>query len=157
MENAYIELAGHQIESENHGAPQCPAVIQNQNVHSYSEPLAWSHDVNGQTVWYYNYPAALAEAKYLQKKIPTIDEWTEMLNTVNGSAKDKADTLHMPLAGFRHAETGVYYAIDEYANFWTSSQNSDKSSTYVYLGATRSDASSDWYGTDVGLPIRLMA
>src|ERR1035437_10167107 len=70
----YFELAGHRLERQNHGAPESSDIALNEKKVSRTKPQAWSKEVDGIECWYYNYPGACAEGKYLDKEIPTIKQ-----------------------------------------------------------------------------------
>jgi hypothetical protein len=73
-----FELAGHRLERYNHGTPNCPSIALNEKKASRTEPQAWSKEIDGQEQWFYNYPGACMEAKFLGKEVPTLDQWMEM-------------------------------------------------------------------------------
>jgi len=52
----YFELAGHKLEKQNHGTPQCPEIKINENNASRTKPQAWSKEIDSTTHWFYNFP-----------------------------------------------------------------------------------------------------
>lgn len=129
----YFELAGHRLERSNYGAPQCLGIKVNPKNASRTEPQAWSVERDGKTHWLYNWSGAMAEAKHLGKRLPTIDEWMTMLGSVSGDAAAKAQALGIPLAGYRNAGGGVLFDVGRYADLWSSSPDGDVHAQYAYL------------------------
>lgn len=141
----YFELARHHLEKYNHGIPQCSRITLNRKDVFQTLPQAWSKEINGQIEWYYNYPGACAEAEFLKRKIPTIDQWIEMLWSVPGESDEKARILNIPLSGYRNAYNSYFHYDLELANVWSSSLESNGAARYVILGRgyTLADTSSD--------------
>lgn len=127
-QSKYFEIIWHRLERQNHGAPECRDIALNEEKASKTKPQAWSQLIDGVEHWYYNYPGALKEAEFLGKKIPTIEEWMEMLASIPGTAEEKAEVLGISLAGYRNANTDGFSSADDYANLWSSSPDISSSS-----------------------------
>ena len=153
----YLELAGYRLERQNHGAPQCPDIALNEQEASWTKPQAWSNEIDGQTCWYYNYPGACAEAKYLGKEIPTIEQWMEMLESVLGNDEEKAQALNAPLAGWRNAGYDEFYYVGGYAKFWSSSPGGDEYAHCAVLERGSADAYRGTGGRGRGVSLRFLS
>lgn len=116
----YIGLVAYKLEKQNHGSPQCPEIKINENTASATIPQAWSKVIDGTTYWFYNFPWAKAEAKYLGKRIPTDDEWIKMLESVNGNSEEKARELNIPLVGLRDGHYNEFVEGGDFVHMWSS-------------------------------------
>lgn len=153
----YFELAGHRLEKQNHGTPQCPDIVLNEKKASRTKPQAWSKEIDGQEQWFYNYPGACKEAEFLGKEVPTIDQWMEMLASVDGTAEEKAKALDIPLAGYRYASNGGFYFAGDYAGLWSSSPGGDGSEHFAILERGGTDASRFWDFREHGMSLRFLS
>jgi hypothetical protein len=151
----YFELAGYKLEKQNHGTPQCPDIKINEKNASRIEPQAWSKEIDGATHWFYNFLWAVAEAIYLGKKAPTIDEWMKMLASVNGSVEEKAKALGIPLSGFHDAKDGTFREEGDRAYLWSSPEDVlGNDAPYVFLPRGGSDHCGLWDNRGRGMSVR---
>ena len=155
--SSYFELAGHRLEKENHGAPQCSDIARNENEASRTKPQAWSKEIDGVEHWFYNYIGACAEAKFLGKEVPTIEQWMEMLESVPGNVVEKAEALNIPLAGCRNAFNGEFIDADVYADCWSSSPKSAEVAHCAVLDRGDSGAFRGWNSREHGLSLRFLS
>lgn len=155
----YFELAGHRLERYNHGTPNCPDIALNENerVASWTKPQAWSKEIDGQEHWFYNYPGTCAEAEFLGKEVPTIDQWMEMFASVEWDAVQKAEILNMPMAGYRNADDGKFYNAGDYAYVWSSSPKGDGYAHCAFLKRGNADAFRNWSFREFGMSLRFLA
>jgi hypothetical protein len=153
----YFELAGHRLERRNHGAPNCPDIALNEKKASRTKPQAWSKEIDGQEHWFYNYPGACTEAKFLGREVPTIDQWIEMLASVEGDAVQKAQTLNIPMAGSRYAVGEKFYNAGVFADVWSSSPKGDEQAHYASLGRGDAGASRYWSDREYGMSLRFLS
>jgi len=100
-----------ELEQTNLWKPTCPDIEINPGVASETIPQAWENNWN----WYYNFPWALAEAEFLGKKIPTKEEWEELIR------QDEKSILNMSKAGIRTRSNGLYYNQGTLGYYWSSS------------------------------------
>lgn len=100
-----------QLEDYNLWKPTNKKIKLNPKKASHTIPQAWENDWN----WYYNFEWALLEAKTLWKKIPTKEEWEELIKN------SKEEILKLPLAGFRGYSNAYYYVQGTYGYYWSSS------------------------------------
>ena len=153
----YFKIAGYYLSRHNHGAPSCPDIAIGEQDASRTKPQAWSKNIDGQEHWFYNYPGACAEAKHLGKAIPTIDQWMEMFASIEGGAAQKANTLSIPMAGYRDAANGEFYSAGDYAYFWSSSPIGNVSAYWTVLARGDADAGRYWDGRVRGVSLRFLA
>lgn len=151
-----LELAGYRLEPQNQGAPRCSDIALNERMASWTKPQAWLEIINGQPHWFYNYPGACAEAEFLGKKIPTIDQWTEMLAMVPGSAEEKAQRLNIPLVGHRYP-IGGKFSEPSFALLHSSSSKDEKNAYCITLEPGSKSARKNWGLYSRGLPLRLLS
>lgn len=156
-QSKYFELAGYWLEKQNHGAPECRDIAINEEEASWTKPQAWLQVIDGMEHWFYNYPGALAEAKYLGKVVPTIDQWIEMLGSVPGNTEEKAWALNIPLVGYRNADDGEFCGSGLYADFWSSSSGGKQSARCVVLKRGHADAIRGGWDYDYGVSLRFLS
>lgn len=152
-----FELAGYRLEKQNHGAPQSPEITPNKTNNLRTSPQAWSRVIDGQEHWYYNYSGATAEAVFLGKTIPTIEQWKKMVESVPGNAEEKAQALNIPMAGYRLTEQGDFYGSGSYADLLSSTPKGDDGIYFLILGRAFTEAGTDWCYRDYGLSLRFFA
>ncbi|MCK9272739.1 hypothetical protein M0P65_04310 [Candidatus Gracilibacteria bacterium] len=119
----FIEINGIKLETKNLGRPQNPTIQINPTKASETISQAWEHDGN----WYYNFNGAQQEAKYLGKRIPTKEEWEEIVEEFGRDGERLSLELNMPMAGSRHYRTGL---------------NNDQGTSGYYLSSSLSDTHS---------------
>lgn len=100
-----------QLETENLWKPTCKDIKINPKNVSETIPQAWEYNWN----WYYNFEWALLESKTLWKRIPTKEEWEELIND------SKEEILKLPLAGCRSNSDSDYYVHGTHGYYWSSS------------------------------------
>jgi len=84
-------------------------------------PQAWNNNWN----WYYNWTGAVEEAKYLWKKIPTKEQWEEIVKPFWNDWKSLSEKLNLPFAGYRGCSNGHYNNQSADAVYWSSTPNSN--------------------------------
>lgn len=67
----------HDLEDVNLWRPKNPNIEINPNKPSDKIPQAFEYYGN----WYYNFPWAIAETKYLNKRMPTKNEWKQIIKS----------------------------------------------------------------------------
>lgn len=115
-----------QLEDTNLWKPTCKKIKLNPKKASETIPQAWENNWN----WYYNFEWALLEAKTLWKKIPTKEQWQELINN------NKEELLKLPKLGNRHYSNAHYYSQGTHGYYWYSSPNSVYG-YYVYINSTQ--------------------
>ena len=108
-----------ELEKENLGRPTNPEIKINSNELSESIPQAWEHEWN----WYYNWEWAMLEAKYLWKKIPTIEQWEEIVKDYWSDWEKLSKDLN--LTGYRSCTARSIYSLYTNGSYWSSSNNSN--------------------------------
>lgn len=141
----YIEVAGYRLALQNHGEPMCPEIMRNEEKASETDPQAWSKEINWQTHWYYNYPGACAEARYLGKRIPTPQEWLEMMGAVEGSVIEKAKALNIPMVDHRDAHDNKF-ENDNDAVLWAHTGDDNRHPECIILKGDQSYVTMYKYG-----------
>jgi len=102
-----------QLEDSNLWKPTCEQIKINPKEASETIPQAWKNNWN----WYYNFDWALLEAKTLWKKIPTKEDWEEIIENNN------KEVLKLPKLGFRNDSNAYYYYQGTDGYYWSSSPN----------------------------------
>lgn len=117
QQNEYIEINWICLETENLGRPQNPKIKISQQQASETIPQAWENN----WLWYYNFPWAQQEAKFLWKTIPTREQWRRMCKQFWDDWAKLSKELNMPIAGFRDNSDGLpsYKGLSAY--YWSSS------------------------------------
>lgn len=154
-----IEISWVRLDHQNSRKPTSPEISINDPESSRTKPQAWIHSVSVDwkvfEVWFYNYPWALAEAKYQWKRILSVEEWMNVFKSIHGDANTKANLLNMPMFWYRSASNNQFCASDDCVNYWTSTEVSVNSVQCIYLWEW-SDGASRWYGNrGRGVPLRL--
>lgn len=111
--NVYPKL---ELEDENIWHPSNPNISIWDKDSSETEPQAWNNNWN----WYYNWEWAMQEAKYLWKKIPTKEQWTEIVKDYWDNWQRLSKELNMPFAGYRNWNNANYFYQSTYAFYWSS-------------------------------------
>jgi len=80
----HLEVDGWKVSKENLGEPTLPKgeIEINTKKASRTAPQAWSKEVDGQTLWFYNYEGAKKEIEHRGEYCPTRDELLQMVNSV---------------------------------------------------------------------------
>lgn len=107
-----------ELEKENLGKPINPKIEINPEKASETIPQAWEKKWN----WYYNWEWAMAECKFLKKRMPTKEEWKEIVKSYWEDWKRLSKNYDLPFAG----SYNNWQSTD--ANYWSSSTTS----TYSY-------------------------
>ncbi len=112
------------LEDVNLWRPKNPNVEINPKTNSEKIPQAWEYYEN----WYYNFPWAIAETQYLGKRMPTKNEWKQII---------KWGWLNLPLLGSnspydRDHANGIDHVLSkcffqlisywEWGHYWSSSR-----------------------------------
>jgi len=84
-------------------------------------PQAW----NNNWKWCYNWTGALAEAEYLGKKIPTKEQWEEIVKPFWNDWKLLSERLNLPFVGYRSWYNGYYNNQSADAVYWSSTTYSN--------------------------------
>lgn len=143
------------LEAQNVWKPTCPGISINPKKASWTEPQAWSHNIDGVVHWYYNWQGAMEEAEFLGKRIPTIEELMEILDNTPGDCEEKARVLGIPFVGSRNAGHDEFLNAGVYAGLWSSSEEDDEDARYAFLERGDTDARSYWYDRAHGMSLRL--
>ena len=118
-QNEYIEINWIKLETENLKKPQNPEIQINQAKASETIPQAWEEDWN----WYYNFPWAQAEAKFLWKTIPTKEQWEQICKPFWQEWERLSKELNLPMNGYRNFSDGSLNDQSSVAYYWSSSPN----------------------------------
>lgn len=131
-------LSFNDLEDDNLWKPRNPRVKVNPKYSSETEPGAYEYNGN----WYYNFVWAIEEAKYLWKRIPTKDEWTQISKNENNNTKRASLLLwHHWTYSTEYTKYGQYYRkfyagtefilenFGEFGYYWSSSVTSLLSSS----------------------------
>ena len=75
-----------------------------------------------------------AEAKFLGKEIPTIEQWIEMLASMPGNAEQKAQAINIPMIDCIDAADGLITDYDSgCAYLWSSSEGNNADAYCITL------------------------
>lgn len=113
----FIEIAWYKLETENLWKPQNPKIKIDPLGASVKIPQAWEHNWN----WYYNYPGAKAEAKYLWKKIPTQKQWEKIVEWFWDDWHLLSKKLHLLMNGYMEPLISRNYIKNVGGRYWSSS------------------------------------
>jgi len=95
----------------------------------------------------FTFDAMIRETKKVWKKVPTKDEWWQIIKYINPNIRIEwwwqddtsvRERLWLKLAGYRYRSNAYYYGRGWYGNYWSSSPNSiygygvNLNSTQVY-------------------------
>lgn len=100
-----------QLEDKNLWKPTCKKIKLNPKEAKWDIPQAWEDKGN----WYYNFEWALLEAKTLWKKVPTKEQWEELIKN------NEEEVLKLSLLGYRGGSNAYYYGQGTYGYYWSSS------------------------------------
>lgn len=146
------------LKVEHHNVrPLCPETAVNPKKASRTEPQAWSHEINGETNWYYNWLGGMKETEFLGRKIPTIEQWMAIFENTPGGCVEKARTLGMPLSGYRNSSNGEYHDVGDCANRLSSSEKEGGISHYAVLYRDNILAYSSWRDRGNAAPISFLS
>jgi hypothetical protein len=112
------------LEDEDHWKPQNPEITINPKKWMIQEPQAWSYSSGWLEYWLYNATGAYLESVYLGKRIPTLDEWIELIDNKSIGPDDKIKIFNK---GFLHCWTEEWKIefISYKSFYWTSSLEED--------------------------------
>lgn len=115
--NKFDEFEKKELRLEPHNLwkPTNPIIQIGDEIATETIPQAWEYEGN----WYYNWEGAMAEAKYLGKRIPTDEEWTQLLKGKNIKSFIKENNLEP--SGYRDTNSN-YYTRTYSASLWSSTQ-----------------------------------
>lgn len=78
-----------------------------------------------------------------------------MVNSVSGNAREKAQALNIPLAGYRFADNGKFGSNEGViAYLWSSSPNGDDRAQFVYLHQVGDGANGNCIDRGLGFLVR---
>ncbi len=108
------------------------------------EPQAWFRDVTYEgtikRLWYYNYPAAILEAKKRNMRLPTLKEWMTMFKCLPGGVNDKANKLNIKMTWYRSWSNNSFAWLNDCFAYWTWDEIiGNKFSVHCILGWNWSD------------------
>ena len=131
----YIEINWIKLETENLWRPTCPNI---KILKEWDKIISWkSYCWNNWDDWYYNWYAAMLEAKYLWKRIPTDEEFTQIFglnNYIALSSKKCGELirkLNIKIVG--SWLKGTYKDRGSYFYLWSSTEHDMLTSSGRYL------------------------
>jgi len=113
-------------------------------------PQAWENNWN----WYYNWTGTLQEAEHLGKKIPTKEQWKEIVKDFWKDWKSLSEKLNLPFAGYRSCSNGSYVFQSVGASYWSSTPYSN--SAYNLYFSTNIIYPADYANRGDGFSVRLL-
>ena len=117
-----------ELEDNNLWKPTNPKIrIWHENTSDWF-PQAW----NNNWKWCYNWQWDLQEAEYLGKKIPTKEQWKEIVKPFWKDWKSLSEKLNLPFVGYRSWYNDYYNNQSVGASYWSSTPYSNLAYNLYY-------------------------
>lgn len=152
----FFEVGKYKIETRNHGRPKCWEVQINSQTNDPWIPKAWSKEVNGELIWFYNLYGAIKESIYLGKEMPSINDWMVMLEHSHNSMDTIRKKLNMYPAWYLLPENEDIKKSWCDAFLWSRTKHCDEKYCFVSLRWNDTKPSRWWWEMDLWLPIRFL-
>lgn len=145
-----LRVGNFDIVGEDIQEPICSEIHIGASEANREKPQAWFRDViywdNTKRLWYYNYPAAVLEARERNMRIPSLEEWMTMFKCMSGWVNDKAKRLNIKMTWYRSWSNNSFAWLNDCFAYWSWDEIiGNKFSVHCILGWSWSDWVSRWY------------